>query len=166
MKFTTDDHARIARAIAAAESRTSGEIFCVLAGQVSSYRDISLGWAAASALILPLALVPLGLLFLVPVGSIGYFACVAVAGALVNGGLPLMIVAAQDLAPNAMGAASGLMMGFTWGMAGVLYIGIGALQEVLGVQTAMALSFLTLIPGAILAYAVLQRNRAAIDAAN
>jgi hypothetical protein len=30
----------------------------------------------------------------------------------------------------------------------------------------MALSFLTLIPGAILAYAVLQRNRAAIDAAN
>ncbi len=60
MKFTTDDHARIARAIAAAESRTSGEIFCVLAGQVSSYRDISLGWAAASALILPLALVPLG----------------------------------------------------------------------------------------------------------
>jgi FSR family fosmidomycin resistance protein-like MFS transporter len=77
-----------------------------------------------------------------------------------------MIVAAQDLAPNAMGAASGLMMGFTWGMAGVLYIGIGALQEVLGVQTAMALSFLTLIPGAILAYAVLQRNRAAIDAAN
>ncbi|MFN2322685.1 MAG: MFS transporter [Trueperaceae bacterium] len=112
------------------------------------------------------ALVPLGLLFVVPVGSVGYFACVALAGALVNGGLPLMIVAAQDLAPHAVGAASGLMMGFTWGVAGVLYIGIGALQEVLGVQTAMVLSFLTLIPGAILAYAVLQRNRAAIDAAN
>lgn len=60
MKFTADDHARIARAIATAESLTSGEIFCVLAGQVSSYRDISLGWAAAAALILPLSLVPLG----------------------------------------------------------------------------------------------------------
>ncbi|WP_414977177.1 TPM domain-containing protein [Brevundimonas sp.] len=60
MKFTADDHARIARAIAEAETRTSGEIFCVLAGQVSSYRDISLGWAAAGALILPLALVPFG----------------------------------------------------------------------------------------------------------
>ena len=60
MKFTADDHARIARAIAGAETRTSGEIFCVLAGQVSSYRDISLGWAAAGALILPLALVPFG----------------------------------------------------------------------------------------------------------
>jgi putative membrane protein len=60
MKFTADDHARIAGAIAAAETRTSGEIFCVLARQVSSYRDISLGWAAAAALILPLALVPFG----------------------------------------------------------------------------------------------------------
>ena len=60
MKLTADDHARIARAIAEAETRTSGEIFCVLAGQVSSYRDISLGWAAAAALILPLSLVPLG----------------------------------------------------------------------------------------------------------
>ena len=60
MKLTADDHARIARAIAEAETRTSGEIFCVLAGRVSAYRDISLGWAAAAALILPLSLVPLG----------------------------------------------------------------------------------------------------------
>ena len=60
MKLTADDHARIARAIAEAETRTSGEIFCVLAGRGSAYRDISLGWAAAAALILPLSLVPLG----------------------------------------------------------------------------------------------------------
>lgn len=60
MKLTAEDHTRIARAIAAAETRTSGEIFCVLATQVSSYRDIAIGWAAAAALILPLALVPLG----------------------------------------------------------------------------------------------------------
>jgi FSR family fosmidomycin resistance protein-like MFS transporter len=112
-----------------------------------------------------LAMVPLGLLFVVPVGGLGYFAAVAIAGALVNGGLPLMIVAAQDLAPHAMGAASGLMMGFTWGMAGVLYIGIGAMQEAFGVQAAMAGSFLTLLPGALLAYGVLRRHRAAIDAA-
>ncbi|MDF1524174.1 MAG: MFS transporter [Trueperaceae bacterium] len=111
------------------------------------------------------AMVPLGLLFVVPIGGFGYFVAVAIAGALVNGGLPLMIVAAQDLAPHAMGAASGLMMGFTWGMAGVLYIGIGALQEAFGVQAAMAGSFLTLLPGALLAFTVLRRHRAAIDAA-
>lgn len=60
MQLTPDDHARIAAAIARAESGTSGEIFCVLARQVSSYRDVSLGWAAMAALLLPLGLVPLG----------------------------------------------------------------------------------------------------------
>ena len=58
--LTSEAHDRIAAAIAAAETRTSGEIFCVLARRVSSYRDVSLGWAATAALILPLGLVPLG----------------------------------------------------------------------------------------------------------
>ncbi len=60
MRLTEDDHARISAAIKAAEASTSGEIFCVLARRVSSYRDVGLAWAAAAALILPLALVPLG----------------------------------------------------------------------------------------------------------
>ncbi|HZV83990.1 MAG TPA: TPM domain-containing protein [Brevundimonas sp.] len=53
-------HARVAAAIRAEETRTSGEIFCVMARRVSSYRDVSLGYAAAAALILPLALIPAG----------------------------------------------------------------------------------------------------------
>ncbi|RZJ04222.1 MAG: TPM domain-containing protein [Brevundimonas sp.] len=53
---------RIAGAIAAAEARTSGEIFCVLARNVSSYRDVALVWSAVVALVLPLALSPLGFL--------------------------------------------------------------------------------------------------------
>lgn len=60
IKLTTEVHDRIATAIAAAEARTSGEIFCVLARRVSSYHDVSLAWAAAAALILPLGLIPLG----------------------------------------------------------------------------------------------------------
>ncbi|MGV3579311.1 TPM domain-containing protein [Brevundimonas sp.] len=60
MRLNPDEHARVARAIASAEARTSGEIFCVLAGQVSSYRDVSLAWAAAAAFLLPLGLIPLG----------------------------------------------------------------------------------------------------------
>ncbi len=60
IRVTEESQARIAAAIAAAEARTSGEIFCVLARQVSSYRDVSLAWAAAAALILPLALIPFG----------------------------------------------------------------------------------------------------------
>lgn len=60
MQFTKDDHARVARAIATAETHTAGEIFCVVARQVSSYRDVSVGWAAAAALLAPLALIPFG----------------------------------------------------------------------------------------------------------
>jgi putative membrane protein len=60
IKLTPQVQSRIGDAIAAAEAGTSGEIFCVLARRVSSYRDISLGWAAAAALLLPLGLIPFG----------------------------------------------------------------------------------------------------------
>lgn len=60
MRFTPQDHERIAAAIAAAEDRTSGEIFCVIAGRVSAYRDVRMGWAALAALLAPMALIPLG----------------------------------------------------------------------------------------------------------
>jgi FSR family fosmidomycin resistance protein-like MFS transporter len=111
-----------------------------------------------------LALVPLYLLFAVTPGGVLYFVCVALAGALVNGGLPLMVVSAQDLAPQAVGTASGMLMGLTWGTAGVAYILIGGLQEIIGVGPALALSFATLIPGALLSLRVLRRNQAALTA--
>ena len=60
IKLNSGVQGRIADAIAAAEAKTSGEIFCVLARRVSSYRDVSLGWAAAAALLLPLGLIPFG----------------------------------------------------------------------------------------------------------
>jgi FSR family fosmidomycin resistance protein-like MFS transporter len=109
-----------------------------------------------------LGLVPLFLLFVVPTGSLPYFILIALAGALINGGLPLMVVSAQDLAPHAVGTASGMLMGLTWGTAGVLYLGVGALQELIGINGAMAASFLTLVPGALVAWRVLNRNRAAL----
>ena len=61
MDFTTEDHQRIADAIAAAEKGTSGEIFCVISRRVSTYRDVRLAWAAAASLVLPAILVPMGL---------------------------------------------------------------------------------------------------------
>ena len=106
-----------------------------------------------------MALLPLYSIFVLPPGSALYFVAVALAGALINGGLPLMVVAAQDLAPHAVGTASGMMMGLTWGTAGLIYILIGALQETLGISVAMALAFVTLVPGALLASSVLRRNR-------
>ncbi len=109
------------------------------------------------------ALIPLFAVFWLSPGSAAFFLAVLLAGALVNAGLPLMIVSAQDLAPHAVATASGMLMGFTWGTAGVLYIAIGWLQELIGLMPAMALSFLAMVPGAALAYWVLAKHRAALS---
>ena len=58
MRLTEQDQARIAAAVAAAESRTAGEIYCVVAPRASEYREVPLVWAALLALGLP----PLALL--------------------------------------------------------------------------------------------------------
>jgi putative membrane protein len=55
------DKERISAAITAAESKTSGEIFCVLAGEVSRYREVPLLWAVVAAFIVPPLLVLTGL---------------------------------------------------------------------------------------------------------
>jgi putative membrane protein len=58
--LTATDHKRIAEAITEAESKSSGEIFCVLAHEVSRYREVPLMWAAIAALAGPPLLVLLG----------------------------------------------------------------------------------------------------------
>ena len=55
--LTDVDKARIADAIRTAESKTSGEIFCVLAHSAGSYRLIPIAWAAVIALIVPIPLI-------------------------------------------------------------------------------------------------------------
>lgn len=54
------EHQRIAGAVAAAEARTTGEIVCVMAREVSNYREVPLVWAAAVALAAPLIALLLG----------------------------------------------------------------------------------------------------------
>ena len=51
--LTPADRERIAAAVAQAETRTSGEILCVLTEEVSDYREVALAWAAAVALLAP-----------------------------------------------------------------------------------------------------------------
>jgi putative membrane protein len=56
------DHERVATAVATADAATSGEIVCVLAREVSNYREVPLAFAVAAALIVP----PILLMFGVP----------------------------------------------------------------------------------------------------
>ncbi len=121
-----------------------------LAGRVSA--------RAATASTTLGAAAPLFAVFALTPGSPLYFAAVMAAGGLLNFSLPIMVVRAQDLAPRSPAAASGMLMGLAHGMAGLLYIGVGALQEAVGVGNALAATYLLLGPAAALGYFVLTRS--------
>jgi putative membrane protein len=64
------DRTRVVEAIRVAETRTSGEIFCVIAHASSSYRLVPIAWAALLALLVPLPLIyltklPVGVIYLI-----------------------------------------------------------------------------------------------------
>ena len=60
--LTEADHAPHSRRRSPRPKRkTAGEIFCVLAHEVSRYREVPLAWAAVAALVLPPLLVLSGL---------------------------------------------------------------------------------------------------------
>lgn len=103
------------------------------------------------------AAIPLFAIFSLVPGSPLYFVAVMAAGALLNASLPIMVVTAQNLVPRSVAAASGMLMGFAHGVAGLLYIGVGALQEAVGTGTALAATYLLVIPAAALAFVILTR---------
>lgn len=100
---------------------------------------------------------------LVAPGTPLFWLVVLLAGLTTNAPIPLMVVSAQELAPNQVATASGMLMGFTWGTAGVLYIGFGALQQAVGLEPALLLAFAFLVPAALLARRVMKTNQAALS---
>ncbi len=105
-----------------------------------------------------LAVPALVAMMLSPVGTPAYYLAVALGGLLTNASIPLLVMTAQDLAPNNVASASGMLMGFTWGVAGVVYIGFGAVQELVGLVPAMLAGFAFLLPAAWLSQVVLNRH--------
>ena len=63
------------------------------------------------------------------------------AGALVGAGFPQLVVLART-APNgpSLGARMGLIVGGTWGVAGLLLLGVGFLADRIGIQSALFVS--------------------------
>lgn len=120
--------------------------------------------ALVAGSMLPAPLPLLAVLLLEP-GTPPFFLAVVLAGGLTNAGMPLLLITAQDLAPRAVGAASGMLMGFSTGTAGLLYVGVGRLQELVGLAPAMGLSYLPLLPGALVAFAVLTKYRVPLERA-
>lgn len=95
----------------------------------------------------------LGLLFFPPENPL-YLLLLAVTGALMNAGIPVAVVMAQELEPTQTATVSGLLMGFTWGFAGLFYAPIGHLVEVFGVMPVLLALGVLLLPAWALARAV------------
>ena len=137
----------------------SASLGVLVSGALEHYLSRRILIASSMLLALPLLLS----VFAVPTGSFLFYITVGLAGFFVNAAIPLLVVSAQDLAPHALATASGMLMGFTWGTAGVLYIGFGALQQLIGLTQAMSLSYFFLIPAALLALYVLRPSKDAIS---
>jgi FSR family fosmidomycin resistance protein-like MFS transporter len=116
------------------------------------------GYARTTALSLLTALPALVAVLLAPAGP-ATVATAAVAGALIYASQPLLVVAAQDAAPQAPAAAAGVVLGVGHAVAGLLYVGIGALQGAIGLAAAMTLTFVLLVPAAGIAHRALRNRR-------
>jgi MFS transporter, FSR family, fosmidomycin resistance protein len=88
----------------------------------------------------------LGLLIVPPETAWLYLPLLAITGALMNAGIPVAVVMAQEHEPTQIATVSGLLMGFTWGFAGLFYGIIGPLVERFGVIPTMTVLGLLLIP--------------------
>lgn len=120
----------------------------VLSGLFSTRIDRR--WLVAGSM--ALAPLPLWAIFRLEAGTTTYYMVVMAAGALIHGSAPVLVVSAQDLAPQAVATASGMLMGLAAGTAGIVYIGVGRLQEVLGLAPAMSFVYLLPIAGALVAF--------------
>jgi putative membrane protein len=86
------DKQRISDAIRAAEVKTSGEIFCVIAQQAGDYPLVPVAWAAAAALIVPAPLIYLTLWPASVIYLLQLIAFIALAVALSRPGLRIHLV--------------------------------------------------------------------------
>lgn len=64
--LTPADLSRVEAAIRAAEARTQGEVYCVVANESSDYREVPVAWAALAALAAPALLLLAGIHVVVP----------------------------------------------------------------------------------------------------
>lgn len=64
----------------------------------------------------------------------------AVAGAIITSSTPVNILIAQEAAPESPSMASGLMIGFAWGLGGLAVTGVGWWGDRVGLATALSVT--------------------------
>lgn len=75
-----------------------------------------------------------------------------IVSAAVNASIPVGVVTAQEYAPKHVAVASSIMMGFSWGFAGLLVFVVGLLADWVGPIDAALIGLTALLPSVWLAY--------------
>jgi FSR family fosmidomycin resistance protein-like MFS transporter len=108
--------------------------------------------------------IPLLYLFLLTDGGLS-FAFLALAGAVLVGSIPVSVVLGQELVPEQKGLVSGVLMGLAWGVGALLIGGVGYFGDLLGLEVALGLLTLCLVPATLLAVGLREPSREAGSAA-
>ncbi|WP_425145842.1 MFS transporter [Deinococcus sp.] len=96
-------------------------------------------------------------------GQWWFYPLTFVVGALVNASIPVGVVTAQEYAPGHVAVASSIMMGFSWGFAGLLVFLVGLLADHTGPVTAALVSLTLMVPSAFLAASLPEPSKQRFD---
>jgi FSR family fosmidomycin resistance protein-like MFS transporter len=96
------------------------------------------------------AAVPAGALAFATPATPASFAALLLAGFLVGPAIPLLLVAAQNEAPERAATASGMIMGLSHGLAGVAFIGISVIIGTAGYEAGLLSGAAALVPAAFI----------------
>lgn len=131
--------------IVAGGSSISIFIFCTAFGTVIGgyFYD---RWSKKNMLIYSLFFLTPFLFFMVYFGGVWFFIFLAMSGILIGFSNTIPLGLAQELMPDGAATASSIMMGFSWGVAGVLAWGFGILADVFGGDVAPAMSIAAFLP--------------------
>ena len=95
--------------------------------------------------------------------QIWYYPLMFLVGAFINASIPVGVVTAQEYAPKHVAVASSIMMGFSWGFAGLLLFLVGSLADMTTPTTAALASISLLLPSVWLAYRLPEPEKARLQ---
>ncbi len=95
--------------------------------------------------------------------QVWYYPLAFLVGAFINASIPVGVVTAQEYAPRHVAVASSIMMGFSWGFAGLLVFLVGVLADVTTPTTAALVSISLLLPSVWMAYRLPEPVKVRLD---
>ena len=139
---TTDPTIGWALATFSLAAAAGGVIAGRLAGRVGAGRLLRLSLLAA--------VIPASVLAFTAPATATSFAALLFTGLLIGPAIPLLLVAAQNEAPEHSATASGMIMGLSHGLAGVAFIGVSVIISAAGYGAGVLTGATALLPAAFI----------------